>query len=101
MNIRSILCLLSEEQLGEFYGANGINLLDLYREQGFVVSHVPVPDYQEPPLSKSNLADIQQALTKLQRPWLIHCSAGIDRTGAAVEFVQNHILTKGIQHGAA
>jgi protein tyrosine/serine phosphatase len=36
-----------------------------------------------------DLAMIQKALTELPKPWLIHCSAGIDRTGAAVEFVRN------------
>ena len=95
MKIKSILCLLSQEQLDEFYGAYGIQLLDLYRVQGFIVGHVPVPDYQMPPLSSSDLAIIEKALSKLTRPWLIHCSAGIDRTGAAVEFVQKQVLSKG------
>ncbi len=90
MKIKSILCLLSQEQLDEFYGANGIQLLEIYRKKGFIVGHVPVPDYQLPPLSSADLAMIQKALTKLPKPWLIHCSAGIDRTGAAVEFVRNH-----------
>jgi protein tyrosine/serine phosphatase len=52
---------------------------------------VPVPDYQMPPLSSADLAMIQKTFTKLPKPWLIHCSAGIDRTGAAVEFVRNHL----------
>ena len=86
MKIKSILCLLSQEQLDEFYGANGIQLLEIYRQQGFVIAHVPVPDYQMPPMSSADLAMIQKALTELPKPWLIHCSAGIDRTGAAVEF---------------
>ena len=92
MKIKSILCLLSQEQLDEFYGANGIQLLEIYRQQGFVVGHVPVPDYQMPPLSSADLAMIQKALAELPKPWLIHCSAGIDRTGAAVEFARNHLL---------
>ncbi len=104
MKIKSILCLLSQEQLAEFYGALRIELLDLYRQQGFAVGHVPVPDYQEPPLSKSDFEMIQKVLIKLPKPWLIHCSAGIDRTGAAVAFIQNQVLNngqKGKQHGAA
>lgn len=88
MKIKSILCLLSHEQLDEFYGANGIQLFEIYRQQGFAVGHVPVPDYQMPPLSSADLAMIQKALTELPKPWLIHCSAGIDRTGAAVEYIK-------------
>jgi len=95
MKIKSVLCLLSQEQLDEFYGANGIQLLDLYRKNGLIVGHVPVPDYQMPPLNSANLANIEKMLAKLPRPWLIHCSAGIDRTGAAVEFVQNQVLSSG------
>ena len=95
MKIKSILCLLSQEQLDEFYGANEIKLLDLYRNHGFIVSHVSVPDYQMPPLSSTDLAQIEKALSELPKPWLIHCSAGIDRTGAAVEFIQNQVLSTG------
>ena len=94
MKIKSILCLLSQEQLDEFYGANDIQLLNLYREQGFIVGHVPVADYQLPPLSSTDLTMIEMVLAKLPKPWLIHCSAGIDRTGAAVEFIQNQVLNK-------
>ena len=93
LKIKSIMCMLSQEQLDEFYGANDIQLLDLYREHGFIVGHVPVADYQMPPLSSGDLAMIKKTLAKLPKPWLIHCSAGIDRTGAAVEFVQKHVLT--------
>ena len=95
MKIKSILCLLSQEQLDEFYGVNGIKLLDIYRTHGFIVGHVPVPDYQMPPLGGSDLALIEKVLAGLPKPWLIHCSAGIDRTGAAVEFIQNHVLNNG------
>ena len=89
MKIKSILCLLSEEQLDEFYGANGIQLLEHYRKQGFIVVHVPVADYQTPPLSSADLVIIGKVHVELPKPWLIHCSAGIDRTGAVVEFIEN------------
>jgi len=93
MKIKSILCLLAQDQLDEFYGSNGIQLLDLYRKRGFVVGHVPVPDWQVPPLATSELTMIRTVLAKLPKPWLVHCSAGIARTGAAVEFIRAQILT--------
>jgi len=37
MKKKSILCLLSQEQLDEFYGTNGIQLLEINRQQRFVV----------------------------------------------------------------
>jgi len=90
MKIRSIVCLLSQPELDEYYGANQIKLLDVYRQHGFAVAHVPIPDYQEPPVTGSNLKLIQKTLITLPRPWLIHCSAGIDRTGTTIEFLRSN-----------
>ena len=89
MKIRSIICLLSQAELDEYYGANQINLLEVYRQQSLAVAHIPIPDYQEPPVSSSDLKLIQKTLTALPRPWLIHCSAGIDRTGITIEFLRS------------
>lgn len=88
MKIRSIVCLLSQAELDEYYGANQIKLLEVYRQQGFAIAHIPIPDYQEPPVTQSELKLIQKTLTNLPRPWLIHCSAGIDRTGTTIEFLR-------------
>ena len=95
MKIKSVLCLLSQEQLDEFYGANGIQLLDLYRKNGLIVGHVPVPDYQMPPLNSANLANIEKMLAKLPRPWRKHRNAGIDRTGGTVQLGQHQDLRRG------
>lgn len=85
--IKSILCLLSEDELKEYYSDNGLDLLALYRNNGFQVGHVAVPDYLEPPLRPGDFLQIRLTLSQLTAPHLIHCSAGIDRTGAAVHFV--------------
>ena len=87
--IRSILCLLAEEQLELYAGVPG-GLLDYYRTRGFKVEHVPVADYKTPPLDHAELHKVWEAFRALPGSVLVHCSAGVDRTGAAIE----HILEK-------
>ena len=95
MKIRGILCLLSQKELQEFYGAHGIDLLAWYRNRGFVACHMPVADYLQPPLTNSDLATIRAAFKELPKPCLVHCSAGIDRTGAAVELILKELKQSG------
>ena len=90
MKIKSILCLLSKAELDEHYGSLGIDLLTLYREHGFAVGHVPVADYNEPPLSDGEKKLLGATFKGLPKPCLVHCSAGVDRTGAAVQFIRDH-----------
>jgi hypothetical protein len=85
--IGSILCLLADEHLKLYAGLpNG--LLDYYRTSGFTVAHVPVTDHKWPPLDAAELAKAWKAFCDLPKPVQIHCSAGVDRTGAAIKNIK-------------
>ena len=89
MGVRSILCLLADEQLA-YYARLPSGLLDHYRAAGFEVGHVPVQDHLRPPIPLGTLEEVGRVFEALPKPVLVHCSAGIDRTGAAV----GHIVRK-------
>ena len=88
MGVRSIVCLLTQAELKKYYGSEGVNLLQRCAEAGFVVAHVPVGDEKTPPMSPRDLQRLAKAAKNLPPPTLVHCSAGVDRTGRAVELLK-------------
>ena len=87
---KSIICLLNEQHL-KLYAGLPVGLLQAYRNAGFEVGHVPVVDHQRPPLSDTELKAVEKHFHELPKPALIHCSAGIDRTGAAVRHLKSRM----------
>ncbi len=92
MGIRSVLCILETEALAPYddLGLEGGGLLAYYRGRGLRVAHIRTRDNKIPPLSKEELARAWEMFQALEVPVLVHCNAGINRTGAAVD----HILRK-------
>ncbi len=85
--IRSILCLLAPEHLELYAGVPG-GLLAYYQARGFKIAHVPILDHKTPPLDEAELQAVWEAFRALPAPVLVHCSAGIDRTGAAIRHLR-------------
>ena len=92
LGIRSVLCIVDSPQLGyyEEIGLQGGGLLPYYRSLGLAVEHIPAEDYKTQALSPDELRRVWDAFERLEKPLLVHCSAGRDRTGAALE----HILSR-------
>jgi protein tyrosine/serine phosphatase len=84
--IKSIICLLGDDQLS-LYRDLPSGLLEYYRAKGFEVSHIRAADHQRPALSQQHLHAVWEEYQHLTKPILVHCSAGIDRTGAAVKHI--------------
>ena len=90
LGIKSIICFLAEDQLG-FYSKLPDGLISYYRESGFNVGHIPARDYQSPPLGEGELVRVWEAYKDLPKPILVHCSAGLDRTGLAIQHIQRQL----------
>lgn len=95
LGIVSIICLLDGDQLPLYDHALEGGLLGFYRDAGFHVAHVPTPDGLARPYTEEQLEDIWNAFTALPKPVLVHCSAGMDRTGHAVRHILHRLASNG------
>lgn len=97
--IRSIICLMSENELAfyERLDLQAMNLLEFYRAQGFEVVSIPWKDPAYVRIDPAALREKErqvsvQALSSfdaLPKPALLHCSAGIDRSSPVAAYIRS------------
>jgi protein-tyrosine phosphatase len=88
--VRSIICLLDQQQL-RLYVELQMDLVSYCHLNGFHVVHIPVRNYKHPALSDHELLKVWKVYQRLEKPLLIHCSAGLGRTGKAVSYIKRKL----------
>ena len=98
--IRSIICLMHDTEL-KFYEAldlKAANLVEFYRARRFNVAHIP---WEDPAHSRTNPMIVTKKRTQarrdalvaydlLQKPVLLHCSAGEQRSAPVAAYIWWH-----------
>jgi protein-tyrosine phosphatase len=89
-NVSVIVLLASREECIE---KASVDLLSLYKKEGFEVIHLPITDFSVP--SKDALTDTVSKViehAQIGDNIVIHCSAGVGRTGLFAACLARRIL---------
>ena len=97
LGIRTIISFLTDAEVEAYYSSLKIPLHQAYELAGFTVLRLPLDDPWNEADNQAALAELLAALPQLPSPWLVHCSAGVDRTGFAVRHLVHHLQPAGNQ----
>jgi len=91
LGIASIMCLLHNDQLPLYSRSLPGGLIEFYRSQGFFVAHIPTYDGLTVPFTPEQYEEAWELFRELPKPVLVHCSAGMDRTGRIVRYLLDRL----------
>lgn len=97
LGIRTIISFLTDAEVEAYYARLAVPLHQAYEHAGFTVRRLPLDDPWNEAANQAALAELLAALPQLPSPWLVHCSAGVDRTGFAVRHLVHHFQSGGNQ----
>jgi protein tyrosine phosphatase (PTP) superfamily phosphohydrolase (DUF442 family) len=86
--IASVICLIGYDQLWLYRKAVPEGLIARYESAGLAVFHIPVVDQQTHPFTDAQYEAAWEAFKRMPKPVLVHCSAGMDRTGRIVDYLR-------------
>jgi len=93
--IASIICLIGGDQLWLYRKAVPEGLITRYESAGFTVCHIGTQDQQTHPFTHEQYEHAWHAFLELPKPVLVHCSAGMDRTGRIVNYIRERLESTG------
>jgi protein tyrosine phosphatase (PTP) superfamily phosphohydrolase (DUF442 family) len=99
--IQSVICLIGGDQLWLYRKSVPEGLIQRYRTAGLEVCHIPTLDQQTHPFTGADYEQAWQAFQTLPKPVLVHCSAGMDRTGRIVRHILAQLANEDTEASAA
>lgn len=93
LGICTILCLLSESELGIYAAALAVvgGLLGFYRSRGLAVRHVPLEPGRDPAVNEQQLAELVAIFKASKKPVLVHAASNNARTSAAIDELERFL----------
>jgi hypothetical protein len=89
--VKSILCLLDDDEVHSDYARIPRGLIRYYEDWGFRTAHVPVKPGADPALTLDQCKRLWAAFSDLPHPVVVHCKDNGERTDFAIRFIRKSL----------